>query len=154
MDSPDVNLSSGAYCTRKIVTEEDDRGIKELVFLLGTWHAYAKLRLHTDTTLVMIRDHHGSEKPLRVTGLGCDLATRGKPLPVMRVATGFCSSLKPSTAQPNIHCHFNLANTSPLFFSPQLHQLLPQRSPRQPRTGPRSWHTRHVAMQPRFRVAA
>ena len=32
---------------------EDDRSIKELLFLLATWHAYAKLRLHTDTTLKM-----------------------------------------------------------------------------------------------------
>ena len=79
----------------------------------------------------MFRDHHRSEKPIWVTGPGwlgmgpgCDLATRGKPLPVMRVATGFCSSLKPSTAQPNIHCHFNLANTSPLFFSPSASPII------------------------------
>ena len=35
--------------------EEDDRSIKELLFLLVTWHAYAKLRLHTDTTLEMMK---------------------------------------------------------------------------------------------------
>jgi hypothetical protein len=34
--------------------DEDDRSIKELLFLLVTWHAYAKLRLHTDTTLDMM----------------------------------------------------------------------------------------------------
>jgi hypothetical protein len=33
--------------------EEDDRSINKLLFLLATWHAYAKLRLHTDTTLRM-----------------------------------------------------------------------------------------------------
>ncbi|KAI9431820.1 hypothetical protein H4582DRAFT_1794077, partial [Lactarius indigo] len=30
-----------------------NRSISELLFLLATWHAYAKLRLHTDTTLEM-----------------------------------------------------------------------------------------------------
>jgi hypothetical protein len=34
--------------------EEDNRPISELLFLLATWHAYAKLRLHTDTTLGML----------------------------------------------------------------------------------------------------
>ena len=34
--------------------EEDNRSISELLFLLSTWHAYAKLRLHTDTTLEML----------------------------------------------------------------------------------------------------
>jgi hypothetical protein len=33
--------------------EEDNRSIINLLFLLATWHAYAKLRLHTDTTLLM-----------------------------------------------------------------------------------------------------
>jgi hypothetical protein len=33
--------------------EEDNRSISKLLFLLATWHAYAKLRLHTDTTLGM-----------------------------------------------------------------------------------------------------
>ena len=33
--------------------EEDNRSISELLFLLSTWHACAKLRLHTDTTLEM-----------------------------------------------------------------------------------------------------
>ena len=77
------------------------------------------------------RDHHRSEKPIWVTGLGwlgtgpgCDLATHSKPLPVMQVATGFCSSLKLSTAQPNIHCRFNLANTLPLFFSPSASPII------------------------------
>ena len=32
---------------------EDDKSIKNLLFLLATWHAYGKLRLHTDTTLEM-----------------------------------------------------------------------------------------------------
>ncbi|KAH9161682.1 hypothetical protein EDB89DRAFT_2029564 [Lactarius sanguifluus] len=35
--------------------EEDNRSINELLFLLATWHAYAKLRLHTDTTLEMFQ---------------------------------------------------------------------------------------------------
>ena len=34
--------------------EEDNRSISELLFLLSTWHTYAKLRLHTDTTLEML----------------------------------------------------------------------------------------------------
>ncbi|KAH9037100.1 hypothetical protein EDB85DRAFT_1809540, partial [Lactarius pseudohatsudake] len=33
--------------------EEDNKSIRELLFLLATWHAYAKLHLHTDTTLQM-----------------------------------------------------------------------------------------------------
>jgi hypothetical protein len=35
--------------------KEDNRSIGELLFLLATWHAYAKLRLHTDTTLGMLK---------------------------------------------------------------------------------------------------
>jgi hypothetical protein len=34
--------------------EEDNKSISELLFLLATCHAYAKLRLHTDTTLRML----------------------------------------------------------------------------------------------------
>ena len=34
--------------------EEDNRSISELLFLLATWHAYAKLHPHTDTTLGML----------------------------------------------------------------------------------------------------
>jgi hypothetical protein len=34
--------------------EEDDKSISKLIFQLATWHAYAKLRLHTDTTLEMM----------------------------------------------------------------------------------------------------
>ena len=34
--------------------EQDNRSISELLFLLATWHAYAKLRLHTDTTVGML----------------------------------------------------------------------------------------------------
>jgi len=34
--------------------DEDNRSISELLFLLATWHAYAKLRLHTETTLEMM----------------------------------------------------------------------------------------------------
>ena len=79
------------------------------------------------------RDCHGSEKPVRVmgtglpgTGPGCDLATRGKPLPVTRVATGFCSSLSHqllpiATSILRIPCR--------CFFPHQFHQLLPQQSP-------------------------
>ncbi|KAH9018885.1 hypothetical protein EDB85DRAFT_1873497 [Lactarius pseudohatsudake] len=35
--------------------EEDNRSIEDLLFTLATWHAYAKLRLHTDTTLEMLK---------------------------------------------------------------------------------------------------
>src|ERR1700761_4273570 len=34
--------------------EEDNRSISELLLLLATWHVYAKLHLHTDTTLGML----------------------------------------------------------------------------------------------------
>lgn len=34
--------------------DDDNKSISELLFLLSTWHAYAKLRLHTDTTLEMM----------------------------------------------------------------------------------------------------
>ena len=37
----------GLFC------EEDNRSIVDLLFLLATWHAYAKLGLHTDSTLHM-----------------------------------------------------------------------------------------------------
>ena len=33
--------------------DEDNKNILGLLFLLSTWHAYVKLRLHTDTTLEM-----------------------------------------------------------------------------------------------------
>ena len=32
-------------------TQKDENEILDLIFLLATWHAYAKLRLHTDNTL-------------------------------------------------------------------------------------------------------
>jgi hypothetical protein len=34
--------------------DEDNKSIAELLFLLATWHAYAKLCLHTDTTSEML----------------------------------------------------------------------------------------------------
>ena len=34
-----------------LVPEEDEKEILDLIFILSTWHAYAKLRLHTDHTL-------------------------------------------------------------------------------------------------------
>ncbi|KAH9026768.1 hypothetical protein EDB85DRAFT_1821615, partial [Lactarius pseudohatsudake] len=34
--------------------DEDNKTILDLIFLLSTWHAYAKLRLHTDSTLKML----------------------------------------------------------------------------------------------------
>src|SRR6267378_3120927 len=37
----------GLFC------EEDNRSVIDLLFLLATWHAYAKLGLHTDSTLHM-----------------------------------------------------------------------------------------------------
>ena len=33
--------------------KEDNKSIADLLFTLATWHAYAKLHLHTDTTLEM-----------------------------------------------------------------------------------------------------
>ena len=40
--------------------DDDNRSISVLLFLLATWHAYAKLRLHTDTTLEMLETIGGS----------------------------------------------------------------------------------------------
>ena len=40
--------------------DDNNRSISELLFLLATWHAYAKLRLHTDTTLEMFETIGGS----------------------------------------------------------------------------------------------
>ncbi|KAH9167309.1 hypothetical protein EDB89DRAFT_2075020 [Lactarius sanguifluus] len=37
----------------RLFLEEDNRSISKLLFLLATWHTYAKLRLHTDTMLEM-----------------------------------------------------------------------------------------------------
>jgi len=34
-----------------LLPEEDEKDVFDLIFLLSTWHAYAKLRLHTDHTL-------------------------------------------------------------------------------------------------------
>jgi hypothetical protein len=34
-----------------LLPEEDEKVVLDLVFILTTWHAYAKLRLHTDHTL-------------------------------------------------------------------------------------------------------
>ena len=34
-----------------LLTQKDENEILDLIFLLATWHAYAKLRLHTDNTL-------------------------------------------------------------------------------------------------------
>jgi len=36
--------------------DEDDKSVKNLLFILATWHAYAKLHLHTDTTLRMFEE--------------------------------------------------------------------------------------------------
>jgi len=34
-----------------LLSDEDEKDILDLIFILATWHAYAKLRLHTDHTL-------------------------------------------------------------------------------------------------------
>ena len=34
-----------------LLSEKDEKVVLDLVFILATWHAYAKLRLHTDHTL-------------------------------------------------------------------------------------------------------
>ena len=34
-----------------LLSEEDEKVVFDLIFILATWHAYAKLRLHTDHTL-------------------------------------------------------------------------------------------------------
>ena len=34
-----------------LLSEQDEKDVFDLVFILSTWHAYAKLRLHTDHTL-------------------------------------------------------------------------------------------------------
>jgi len=34
-----------------LLSEKDEKDILDLIFILATWHAYAKLRLHTEHTL-------------------------------------------------------------------------------------------------------
>ena len=34
-----------------LLPDKDEKVVLDLVFILATWHAYAKLRLHTDNTL-------------------------------------------------------------------------------------------------------
>ena len=34
-----------------LLPEEDEKDILDLIFILSTWHAYAKLQLHTNHTL-------------------------------------------------------------------------------------------------------
>ena len=34
-----------------LLSDEDEKVVLDLIFILATWHAYAKLRLHTDNTL-------------------------------------------------------------------------------------------------------
>ena len=34
-----------------LLSEKDEKDVLDLIFILATWHAYAKLRLHTDHTL-------------------------------------------------------------------------------------------------------
>ena len=34
-----------------LLSEEDEKVVFDLIFILATWHAYAKLRLHTNHTL-------------------------------------------------------------------------------------------------------
>jgi hypothetical protein len=41
------------HVTDGLFPEEDNKSISKLLFLLATWHAYAKLCMHTDTTLRM-----------------------------------------------------------------------------------------------------
>jgi len=49
-----IDLECSIPAFEGLFYEEDNRSISELLFLLSTWHAYAKLRLHTDTTLEML----------------------------------------------------------------------------------------------------
>ena len=49
-----INRECSIPAFEGLFREEDNRSISELLFLLATWHAYAKLRLHTDTTLGML----------------------------------------------------------------------------------------------------
>ena len=34
-----------------LLSKKDEKDVLDLIFILATWHAYAKLRLHTDHTL-------------------------------------------------------------------------------------------------------
>lgn len=47
-----------------LVTEEDEEDIFGLIFIPSTWHAYAKLQLHTDSTLASFE---ALTRPLRIT---------------------------------------------------------------------------------------
>jgi len=54
----DTTLRQLAYVSQCItpvieglLSEKDEKDILDLIFILATWHAYAKLRLHTDHTL-------------------------------------------------------------------------------------------------------
>ena len=49
-----IDLECSIPAFEGLFYEEDNRSISELLFLLSTWHTYAKLRLHTDTTLEML----------------------------------------------------------------------------------------------------
>ena len=49
-----IDLECSILAFNGLFREEDNRSISELLFLLATWHAYAKLHLHTDTTLGML----------------------------------------------------------------------------------------------------
>ncbi|KAG8707451.1 hypothetical protein FRC08_000488 [Ceratobasidium sp. 394] len=42
-------------CFEGLFPEEDDRIIQELIFTMAHWHALAKLRMHTTTTIKMLR---------------------------------------------------------------------------------------------------
>ncbi|KAH9025567.1 hypothetical protein EDB84DRAFT_1564035 [Lactarius hengduanensis] len=47
-------LQSSIPAFEGLFPDEDNKTILDLIFLLSTWHAYAKLRLHTDSTLKML----------------------------------------------------------------------------------------------------
>jgi hypothetical protein len=48
-------LAHGSQCIIPVIegllSEKDENDVLDLIFILSTWHAYAKLRLHTDHTL-------------------------------------------------------------------------------------------------------
>ncbi|KAK0496703.1 hypothetical protein EDD18DRAFT_1073804 [Armillaria luteobubalina] len=44
-------LQCALPCFEGILPPSDDRIVQDLLFILGTWHGFAKLRMHTDTSL-------------------------------------------------------------------------------------------------------
>ena len=117
--------SCDLYSGRSCFNDPKNNPIRQLGPTLTTYHHH---NLRKPSILSPFccgfRDCHRSEKPIWVTGPGCDLATRGKPLPMTWVATGFslsCQLLPIATSILRIPCR--------CFFPHQFHQLSPQQSP-------------------------